>query len=138
MLAVVRQDPIALFAQARTRPFHHLATIEEWQLISNPDFVAMSEILERDIFHRSAPQSAGKAGVVNDAAVADVNPMVTVEPARGDEMRTESRLFSGPQDEITRAEALVTEAGAAQIVFCPEHGPERYGVRQSTAIVRWC
>jgi hypothetical protein len=138
MLAVVRQDAIALLAQSRARPLHHFATIEELQLMSNPDFVAMREILERNVFHRSTPQSAGKTGVVNDAAVANVNPVVTIEPARGDEMRTEWRLLAGRENEITRQEALVTQVSAAYIVFPPEHRGPRYVAWQSVAIVRWC
>ncbi len=138
MFAVVRQDAIALFAQSRARPLHHFATIEELQLMSNPDFMAMRELLERNVFHRPAPQSVGKAGVVNDAAIANVDPVVSVEPARADKMRTEWRLLPGPEYEITREEALITQVCAAYIVFPPEHGGRRYVAWQSVAIVRWC
>ena len=54
VLAIVRQDAIAAFAEARTCPCHHFATIEAWPIMSNPDAAAVREIFERNVFHRSA------------------------------------------------------------------------------------
>jgi hypothetical protein len=63
--------------------------------MSNPDAASMSETLERNIFHRSAPRSVCRTGVMNDAAIADVDTVVVVERARSDEMRGERRFLSG-------------------------------------------
>jgi ornithine carbamoyltransferase len=82
MHAVVGQEVIATFAQSRACPLHHLATIEESPVRSNADLVAMREALERNLFHRSAPQSVRKAGVVNDAPVTDVDAVMRVERPR--------------------------------------------------------
>ena len=87
VLAVVRQDAVVGFAQARARPRHHFATVEALRAASNPDGVASSETLERNLFHRSAPEPVCKTSVVNDASVADVDAVVRVERARCDEMR---------------------------------------------------
>jgi hypothetical protein len=57
--------------------------------MSNPDAAALREALERNVLHRSAPQSEGRTGVMNDSTIADVNAVVTVERSRADEMRGE-------------------------------------------------
>ena len=46
VLAVVGQEPIAAFAQARTRAFHHLAAIERRRFASNPEAAAGIENAE--------------------------------------------------------------------------------------------
>jgi hypothetical protein len=94
VLTVVCHEPIVVFAEARTRPLHHFTAIEAWYIVSNPDAVAMSEILKRNVFDRSASQSVGKAGVVDDATVANVNAVMAIERSRADEMRRERRLIT--------------------------------------------
>jgi hypothetical protein len=54
VLAIVRQDPVAAFAEARSCPFHHFSTIEAWPIMSNPDAMAAREVFDRNDFHRSA------------------------------------------------------------------------------------
>ena len=76
MLAVIRRDAIAAFAQPRACPLHDFETIEASLVVAKPDRVATREALERYFLHRSAPQSAREACVVNDAPVASVDPMM--------------------------------------------------------------
>jgi hypothetical protein len=82
MDAVVGQESIVTFAQARACPLHHLATIESSPVMPNPDLMAMREALERNLFHRSAPESVRKAGVMNDASVTNINAVMRVERSR--------------------------------------------------------
>jgi hypothetical protein len=114
MLAIVRQNPVVGFAQARERSRHHFATIEALQVASNPDDVASSETLERNLFHRSAPEPVCKTSVVHDAPVADIDAVVRVEPTRCDEVRCERRFGA-------RSEMYITVLEVAYIVSPPAH-----------------
>jgi hypothetical protein len=89
--------------------------------MSNPDAVAVGETLERYVFHWSAPKSVSKSSVVNDTTTADVDAMVAVERARGDEMRGEWGLPAGAKERIACEERLVTMLSAACIVGLPVH-----------------
>jgi hypothetical protein len=97
MRAVVSQDAIATFAQPRACPLHHLATLEDATVMSNSDLASMRETLERNLFHRSAPQSICKAGVMDDAAVTDVDTVMRVKRSWGDEMGCEWGICAGAQ-----------------------------------------
>lgn len=126
VLAVVRQDSIPAFTKARARTRHHFCTTEALRLASNPDAVAMRETLERNVLHRSAPQSVSKAGVVDDAAIADVDPMMSVENSRRDKMGCERRFVAGAQRKI--APACVRVVVCCITVRPPSHGKRRYAV----------
>ena len=78
-----------MLAETRTRPCHDFAAIEASCITSNPDAAPLREILERNVLHRSEPQSAGQPGVVNDAAVADIDAVMAVESSPGNEVRRE-------------------------------------------------
>lgn len=86
VFAVVAQQPIAPFAQPRARALHHFTTIEASLLRLNPDSSAVRETLERNLFHRAAPQPVCKTSVVDDTSIADVDAVVRMEGARRDEM----------------------------------------------------
>jgi hypothetical protein len=100
VLAVIRQESIAAFAQARTRAFHHLAAIERRRFGSNPEAAAASEMLDRNLFHRSAWKSVLEARVVNDAAASGVYSVMAVERARRDQVRGERRFLAGAKERI--------------------------------------
>jgi hypothetical protein len=51
-------------------------------------------MFERNFLHRSSPQAVSKTGVVNDAAVADVDAVMTVERTWGNEMRGDRWLLT--------------------------------------------
>jgi hypothetical protein len=95
MLAIAGQDPIVAFAQTRTRPLHHFVSIEAVSVTSEPDAVAVGKSLERNLLHRSAPPTVPKTGVVDDAAVTDVDAVVRVERAWRNEMGGKRRLVAG-------------------------------------------
>src|SRR5687767_10829200 len=95
VLAVVRQDAVAAFAQARACALQDFAAIEARRIVPNPDAAAMSELLQRNVLHRSAPQSVGEACVVNDATITGIDAVVTVERAWSDEVRGDGRFFTG-------------------------------------------
>lgn len=138
VLAVVRQQPIAAFAQTRARTLHHFARIELGRIASNSDAAALCELRERNVLHRSAPQSLREAGVVNDATVADVYAVMAVERARSDEVRGDWGLFTWTKESVTRERLLDTGSDAACIVGPPVHGGRRYARARSAAIARWC
>jgi len=68
--------------------------------MSNPDATAAREVLERNVFHRSAAQSVARPSVMNDATIADVDTIMAVERARGDEMRGERGFFVNSEERI--------------------------------------
>ena len=107
MLAVVRQKAVAALAQARACACHDLAASEARRIVAHSDVVTESETLERNLLHRSAPPSVSEAGVMNDAAIADVDAVVTVEGAWRDEMRGKWRLLADPQERVACAVCMV-------------------------------
>jgi hypothetical protein len=120
VLAVVGQDAVARFAQARECALHHFATIEASVLGLNAHGSATRETLERNLFHRSAPQPVCKTSVVNDATIAGVDAVVGVERARCDEVGGERGFAAGFQ-------MYITVLDVACIVSPPDH------VKDSTA-----
>ena len=69
-------------------------------------------MLERNVFHRSAPEPMGEAGVVDDASAADVYAVVAVQRARRDKVRGERRFLAGKKE------------GVAYMVGAPVHGSD--------------
>jgi hypothetical protein len=138
VLTIVSQYPVAAFSQARTRSFHDFVTIEASRFVSNPDALAVSETVERNLFHRTAPQSVRQAGVMDDASVSDVNPVMAVEHSRCDEVRCKWRLLSWFQKRVAREAAFGTGVATACIVCPPVHDAQRYAALKSAAIARWC
>ena len=87
VLAVVVENAIAVFAESRARASHDFLRFETFHSMGlDPDVTPTRETLERNFLHRSAAPSSGEAGVMNDAAVADVNAVMRVKRAWGDEM----------------------------------------------------
>lgn len=123
--AIVRQKAIASFAQSRARTFHCMAGVELRCVESYPNAMSLSETLERNFLHRSAPMTVCEASVVNDTATADVYAVMVVERARSDEMRGERRLLAGEKQDV------------ACIVDRPVHTLRRYAEAQASAIRHW-
>jgi len=129
VLAVVRQDSIAPFAQARARPCHHFATIEEAGAGSDPDLMSAGETFERNLFHRAVPQSARKAAIVNDAPIPDVDSVMLVENARADEMGSERRLLVGTKRPVAVVQPFVDGVKVNDIFGPPGHVKDRTRTR---------
>jgi hypothetical protein len=83
-----------------------------------------------------APKPVSKARVVNDAPVADVDAVVVVEGARGDEVAGEWRLLVGAQKRIARSACKWRLDAACSVCPC-EHGGRSYAASRSIAMVRW-
>jgi hypothetical protein len=94
VLTVVGQQTKTIFTEARTCAFDHLGRVEEPLVVPDQDFMAVSEMLEGSRFHRPTSKSIGKSGVVNDAAVADIDAMMRIESARRHEVSGEGRLLA--------------------------------------------
>jgi hypothetical protein len=96
VFAVVRQQPVAVFAKTRTRALHGFeAGVPGPRIGRNGNHMAGGETLERDFLDRAAMQRRAKSGVVHDLAVADVNAVVAVAGAMCDEMGAEWKLEIG-------------------------------------------
>ena len=121
VLTIVRQNAIAAFAETRTRTRQHFATIEAWPVMSNPDAAAVCEMFERNLFHRSAAQYMAGPSVMNDATIADVDTMMAVELACGDEMRAECGFCANMDERVARREPLVAALNGGCIVGSPVH-----------------
>ena len=125
VLAVVRQETIAALAQAGARACHHLLAIETRRIGPNPDTAASRETLERNVLHRSAPESVCEAGVVDDATAADVYAVMAVQRARSDQV-------CGKRWFLASAKHCVVS-----IVIPPVHGGRLYVRPHSAGIERW-
>jgi hypothetical protein len=85
VLAVVRQQPIRVFAYTGACSEDHLCGIElRWHIASAPDWIAAGEASERRFFHRSSTQAACESCVMHDVAVAYVDPVMQITAARRD------------------------------------------------------
>jgi len=75
MLAVVREQPVAVLADTRARPFHRVGTEK---LRRDPGLLGKSvsegELLERNFFDRVAGEHTIEAAVVDHLAVARITP----------------------------------------------------------------
>ena len=99
VLAVVRQQPIAVFADTGSRPTDDVSDIESaWRAGPYPDTLAACETSERNFFHRSTAQTVRETRVVNDLASADVDAVMQIAATGRDEVRTQRRfLVTGQQ-----------------------------------------
>ena len=87
VLAVVGQQPVAVLAQPGECPAYHLSAVEiPRRSGAGPDRLATGETSERNFFHRPSAQAVPESRVMYDLAVADVDSMVKVAPALGDEV----------------------------------------------------
>jgi hypothetical protein len=138
VLAIIPQDVVAVLAQPRSRTLYHFVAIEASFVMAQPDAMAMGEMFERHFLHWSAPQPVRKARIVNDAPVAHVDAMVTVERTPCNEMRAEWRLLSEAQITVAKEDLFLVGLDRAYIVCPLEHGAAAYAAVQSLAIGQWC
>jgi len=90
VLAVVRQQAVAVFAEARAGAQHgFFAGILRERMRAHGDGVTVGKCLERDFFDGAAMRGLGETCVVNDLAAADINAVVFVAAALRDQMGTE-------------------------------------------------
>jgi hypothetical protein len=118
MFAVVGQESITRLAQTRACSLHHFATVEASLPGLNADFSAVRETLERNLFHRSAPQPVCKTCVMNNASIPDVDAMVGVKPAGRDKVR-------GERGFVADSKMCITVLDVACIVSPPDHDRRR-------------
>src|SRR5689334_22301845 len=120
MPAVVRDEPVAVFAEARARALDPgRARKRVGRQVLYEDLSAPGEGLERDLLDGAAPEQGLEAPVVDDAPVTGVAAVVPVEAARCDEMRAEGQvagqwLVHG--DKLDRA-ALPSDFGDGFLYF---------------------
>lgn len=86
VLAVVAEQAIACFADPGSRSPNHCLAVEASRSRPNPEGVSTSKPRERNLFHRSPVKSVYKGPVMDDPAIADVNPMVGKTEARRNEV----------------------------------------------------
>jgi hypothetical protein len=77
VLAIVGQQPIAVFPYPGARPANRLLRVESRRYIgSDPDRATACETSESDLLHRSSMKSVTQSRVMHDLSVADVDSMV--------------------------------------------------------------
>ena len=91
VLAVIAKQPIPVFTQPRANPADRILPGEHRHgMDANENLAAGGEAFERGLFNRTAMQRASEAGVVNDAAVADIDAVMFVTRALRHEVSTRS------------------------------------------------
>ena len=90
VLAVVRRNPIAIFANSRTGSLDHLSCrVASPTLTSEHHSFAVSKHRERHFFDRSSTQRPAQTRIVDDAPVAYINSVVSKADPRSDQMRSQ-------------------------------------------------
>ena len=125
VLAIVTQDTIVALAQPRERARQYFARREAGCVDSNPYRMTVGEFCERNDFHRSAPESKRKTGVVNDKAIAGINAVMGVERARCGEMGRERRFVTGPETRVGSGGSQLEMLSEACMLGSPEHCKRR-------------
>jgi hypothetical protein len=97
VLAVVADDVISILAKPAAGTQNHILAVEaRIRVCAYGDWPAASKFPQRYFFHRSAAQGSAEPRVMDDPTVTHVEAMMNVTAARGDEMRSQWRLFSLP------------------------------------------
>jgi hypothetical protein len=79
MLAVVGEEPVAVFTEARARPADDLRRIKgAGRMRSDPNDLFLTEIIEGDLLDRTPDQAQGSSAVMDDATLTDVDPMMEI------------------------------------------------------------
>jgi hypothetical protein len=86
VLAVVAEEAIAVLADPGPRSPNHLLAVEASGAGSEPEGVAMSERRERNLFNRAAVEPMYQGAVMDDAAAADVDTVVSETQTRCNEV----------------------------------------------------
>src|SRR5260370_1763304 len=96
VFAVVRQQPVAVFAKTRARALRGFeAGVAGQRIVRDRNLMAGGETFERDFLDRAAMQRRAKSGVVHDLAVADVDAVAAGAGAMCDEMGAEGKFDIG-------------------------------------------
>ena len=106
VLAVVAEEPIAVFSEPGARPPHDLRSLQSiGPSGSDPYGVLVSEARERSLFHRSPVPVLGKGGVVHDGAAAHVDTVMYIGKTRRYEVRAQRGLFMWGQQSVASTRA---------------------------------
>src|SRR6201991_1265238 len=90
VFAVVGQEPVAVFAEARASAADGLPAGElRKRMRHHGDRVPRGKLLERDFRHRATMRGTGITGVMNDLAAADINAVMRIAAALRGKVRAE-------------------------------------------------
>ena len=96
VLAVVGQDPIGVFSEARKRsPNRGRAGMASRRCPPDPQAFPQGEFRKRYHFHRSAAPRPRQPGVMHDQSVPDIHPVVHVTPPRSHQPAAQRQLVKG-------------------------------------------
>lgn len=103
VLAVVREQPIAVFAEPRASTVDHFRAIKARRRArSNPHGSPVSKVCKGNFFDRSALPASGKPRIVDDLAGADVDAVMGVAASWRDQMRSQGWFVAGRQIPVER------------------------------------
>src|SRR5882757_10508771 len=101
VLAIVCQEPIAVFAHTGAGPTDDLPDIEvRWSAGSHPDALATGETRQRNFFHRPSAQTLRESRIVNNLAIACIYSVMQISAPGRDEMRTQRGLLVTPHKPV--------------------------------------
>lgn len=101
VLAIVCQEPIAVFAHTGSGPADDLPDIEvRWSAGSDPDALAASETSQRNFFDRPSAQTLRESRIVDNLAIAYIDSVMQISAAGRDKMRTQRGLLVIPQKPV--------------------------------------
>ena len=94
VLTIVSEQPISVLAETRAGAPDNLARRKvRLGMSDGPHWMTVDKLAQRHLLHRSALPEPREARVMDDLAAADVQAMVVVSTARGDQMSSQSRFL---------------------------------------------
>ena len=94
VLAVVCPQAIAVFSETRAGAPNYLFTPQGIAPCGpDPNRIPAGESRQRDLFHRAPVPVISQGGIVNDISATDVDAVVRVAKARGNEVGAQPRFL---------------------------------------------
>jgi hypothetical protein len=94
VLTVVRPQPVAVLTYPGASPPDHLLTLEVGRNMRfDPYRAAAGESSQRNFFDGAPAQPICESRVVHDLAIANVDSVMQISPARCNEVRAQRRLL---------------------------------------------
>ena len=111
VLAVVGQQPIAIFPHAGSCPAHDFSSVEVGLRVrSHPHAPSAREMSERNFFHRSSAQTVREPRIVNDLASANVDAVMQIAAPGCDEVRAQRRFEVPDQKPVAETNIMITSS----------------------------
>jgi hypothetical protein len=128
VLAIVSEEVIAIFPEPQSCSAHHRRRVMPARFLqANPDRVALAELHQRDLFHRTATQPAGESSVLHDPPLSRIDAVVRIPEPRRHHVRAKGRLTLGGQRSLRGPAAAMRPRASPEAFKRMWHAPSSVG-----------